>query len=622
MNRSTGNVLLRIGAAVVVCALSAAPQAAAAGDKKCTIGKVAELPITMNSLRPTIPATINGREARFIVDSGAFWSMMSTAAAAEYGLKAHPFHGLQVRGVGGSAEAQVTSIKEFTFAGITLKHVDFLVGGSESGSTGLIGQNLLEKLDVEYDFAHGAIRLFLTENCDKTRLAYWLTGDEPYSELPIDRISATSPHTVGVAYVNGQKIRVYFDTGAFTSLLSLQAAARAGVKPDSPGVAAAGYSAGIGSGTVKSYIGSFASFKIGDNEEIKNTKLRFADTPLLDGDMLLGADFFISHRIFVANKEHKLFMSYNGGPVFNLRAGALAPTTPASPATDAGAGAAGGAPDAAASAASAASATDVAAPAPNADELAREGAALAARRDYEAAVADLSKAIALAPDKPEYHLERANAYWAGGHGDLALPDFDRAVELAPDSAEIRLRRAEFEFGKKDEAAAFADLEAVDRLLAPQSDSRFTLARLYEGHDRMAEAIAQFTLWIANHAVDYRMVTALAHRCWARALLNQDLSAALSDCNTSLRRAQKGDPEYSALYVHRALVRLRLGDYDKAIGDANDALKLKPTNGSALFLRGIAESRKNEAAASAADLAEATRIAPQVADKFARFGIVP
>jgi len=198
---------------------------------------------------------------------------------------------------------------------------------------------------------------------------------------------------------------------------------------------------------------------------------------------------------------------------------------------------------------------------------------------------------------------------------IFLPDFDRAVELKPDSTDAHLRRAEFEFGKKDEAAAFADLDAVDRLLAPQAESRFILAKLYQEHDRMAEAIAQYTLWIANHPVDFRMGNALAQRCRSRALANQDLPAALSDCNTVLRRSKKSDPGYSGLYVDRALVRLRLGD-------ANDALKLKPTNSTALFVRALAEARKNQTGESAADLAEAKRIKPQVADGFARFGIAP
>ena len=37
--------------------------------------------------------------------------------------------------------------------------------------------------------------------------------------------------------------------------------------------------------------------------------------------MLIGADFFLSHRVYVANSQRKLYFTYNGGPVFNLTAG-------------------------------------------------------------------------------------------------------------------------------------------------------------------------------------------------------------------------------------------------------------------------------------------------------------
>jgi hypothetical protein len=33
--------------------------------------------------------------------------------------------------------------------------------------------------------------------------------------------------------------------------------------------------------------------------------------------MLLGADFFVSHRIYVSNAQHKMYFTYNGGPVFS-----------------------------------------------------------------------------------------------------------------------------------------------------------------------------------------------------------------------------------------------------------------------------------------------------------------
>jgi len=34
--------------------------------------------------------------------------------------------------------------------------------------------------------------------------------------------------------------------------------------------------------------------------------------------MLIGADFFLSHRVYVASSQNRLYFTYNGGPVFDL----------------------------------------------------------------------------------------------------------------------------------------------------------------------------------------------------------------------------------------------------------------------------------------------------------------
>ena len=580
-------------------------------EKKCKIAKVVDLPITMNSLRPTIDVKINNRDAKFILDSGAFYSMISSATAAEYNLKTtHAPLGLTVTGIGGTADVRVATVKEFSIVGITLKNREFLVGGSDVGNAGLLGQNLLEQFDVEYDLASGVIRLFHTEDCDHTLLAYWLAPGQAYSSMPIDRIDPWHPHTIGVAYVNDKQIRVEFDTGAFTSLLSLKAAERAGVKPDSPGVVASGYTSGIGRGVTKEYIAPFASFKIGDGEEIKNTKLRIADIGVDNADMLVGADFFVSHRIFVANREHKLFLSYNGGPVFNLSQNrAVASQNSAEDQSDARAGEAKQADDSDASA-------------PRAAELARRGSALAARRDFGPALADLSTAIQLSPNEPEYYYQRADAYRASGQADLALTDYDHVLMLKQDFLPAYIPRAEIKLAKRDSPGAIADLEAVDRLSPKQADLRFMLAELYQRMDRLPAAIEQFSLWIQYHPDDSRMLAATAGRCLSSALQNQDLPTALSDCNTVMHRADKNNENYSFLFVSRGLVRLRQGDYDKAIADFNDALRIMPKNARALYARAVAESRKNNKKESQTDLEAARQIAPQVAEKFERYGIVP
>ena len=583
-----------------------------AADKKCTVSRVVELPITMHSLRPTIPVKINNRDAKFVLDSGAFYSMMSSATAAEYNLKLTPApFGFRVMGIGGSTDAQIATVKEFTLVGITVKNVQFLVGGSEVAAyEGLLGQNLLEKFDVEYDLATGAIRLFHTESCEHTLLAYWLKPGQDYSSMHIDYIDPVNPHTIGVAYVNGQSIRVAFDTGAFTSMLSIKAAARAGIKPDSEGVIEAGYYGGLGRGLVKTYIARFASFKIGDSEEIKNARLRIADMDLGFADMLLGADFFVSHRIFVANREHRLFLSYNGGPVFNLS-------------TDNGAAAAANATERSdAHADGVQPSADAPASAKDAAAIARRGSALAARRNFAPALADLSKAIELSPNEAEYYFERANAYWANGQADLALADFDHVTLLKNDFLPVYLPLAELHLWKKDKAAAMTDLDSLDRLAPPQADLRFSLAELYRREEQFSPAIAQYDLWIKNHPDDSKMVSALGGRCLARALQNQDLAGGLSDCNAAIRLADKKNPDNAHLYSNRGMILLRQGDYRRALADFDADLKLQPKSARALYGRGVAKARMNKRAEGEEDIAAAETLAPQVGERYRHYGIIP
>jgi len=308
--------------AAVLSALSVSPVLAFANV--CKIGKIAELSVTMNGMRPMVSAKINGVDAQFIADSGAFFSVIAPASAAEFKLRtqAAPFH-LVMQGVGGSAEASITTVKEFTLVGVPIHNVQFVVGGSQPGgeAVGLLGQNVLRLADVEYDLSNGAIRLLKPDGCGKAAMAYWAKADQVFSVIDIAWATPLSPHTTGIAFLNGAKIRIMFDTGAGSSVLSLRAAERAGVKTTSAGVVEAGGSYGIGSHTVRTWIAPFESFKIGD-EEIRHTKLRIGEIGNMDADMLVGADFFLSHRIYVASSQRKLYFTYNGGPVFNLTASA------------------------------------------------------------------------------------------------------------------------------------------------------------------------------------------------------------------------------------------------------------------------------------------------------------
>ncbi len=569
----------------------------------------------MAGTRPLITAKINDKEARFVLDSGAFFSLMSAATAAEFNLrlKAAPY-GLKLQGVGGSVSTSIATVKELTFAGALIHNVEFLVGGSEIGGAGLIGQNFLEQWDVEYDFSEGVVRLFKPEGCKKSRLAYWITPGQHYSEMEIEPVRQARLHTIGEGYVNGQKIRVMFDTGAYTSVLSRKAAARAGINLDSPGVVEAGYSSGIGRGTVKTYLATASSFKIGDTEEIKNARLRISESDLPEGDMLLGSDFFVSHHIFVSNSQHRLYLTYNGGPVFNLK------KTPSATAAQAAEAPKDEAPKDEAESDHQASAGPVEQLDP--DALARRGEASAARHDFEHALADLSKAVESRPDDPEYLYQRALVYRQNGQGELALADLDRVLSLNRDFLRAYMPRAEIRFREKNVDGAVGDLDAVDRLASKQDDLRFALAQRYEAMGRFSPAIAQYDLWIQNHPVDSKIVAALGARCLASAIQNQDLAGGLSDCNRAMSIAEKRNPNYSHLFASRALIGLRQASYDKAISDFDTALKAMPKNALALYGRGVAKSKKNKNDAGRADMDAAQALVPKMAEWYLRYGIAP
>ncbi|CAN5668388.1 hypothetical protein BH10PSE14_BH10PSE14_37570 [soil metagenome] len=572
------------------CATFFTPAAASA---KCEVAQLAELKVTMVGAKPMVDAQINGHPVRFVADSGAFFSSISPGSAREFGLSLSSLPpGLQIRGIGGSADAALTRVKDFTLAGIPLHNIPFIVGGSEVGpGAGLLGQNVLGLGDVEYDLEHGMIRLMRAKGCKDLSLAYW-AADRPVSIIETEPRDQLQTHTIGTVYLNGARLRAVFDTGASTSVLSLAAAARAGIRPDSPGVVAAGSSRGLGRHTVPTWIAPFDSFKVG-GEEIHRTRLRIGDIGLPNADMLIGADFFLSHRLYVANGERKLFFTYDGGPIFNI--------TP-NHAVD-GQGEALALP------------TDVKEPT-DAAGFSGRGTAFAARRQFVEAEADLDHAIALAPTESRYFYERAMVRLARREQVRAAEDLDQALKLAPDDPRAHMVRARLRLAAHDRPGALADIAAAEHGMAPASDLRLELGELYESVDAFDQAIPQYDAWLRAHPDDSRKPTALNARCWVRALAGRDLQDALSDCDAAIRAA-RGNASY---LDSRGLVRLRLGHFDKAIADYDAALAIRSNSAWSLYGRGVAKRRLGQAAAADLDIAAALAIAPHLGERFRKLGI--
>jgi tetratricopeptide (TPR) repeat protein len=598
--------------AVVLCGacLASQPLFAASG---CRVGIIAELPVTMNGMRPMITAKINGQDAGFLVDSGAFFNLLSGPGAAQYKLQTEdaPFN-LRLEGVGGSSRAMMTTVKEFTIAGVNVKRVPFIVGGSAfgPGAVGVLGQNLLRIADVEYDLANGVIRLVKPDGCNKAMMAYWAKAQDAYSEMPIDWATAARPHTTGEALLNGAKIRVMFDTGASTSVLNLRAAERAGITSESPGVVKAGRARGIGRRTVQTWLAQFKSFKIGD-EEIQNAKLRFGDLGSLNADMLIGSDFFLSHRIYVASSQRKVYFTFNGGPVFNLaeRLPQVVDAEEGEPPGDSGDSPQPQVPEG--------QPTD-------ASGFNRRGAAFAARHDFQHAIEDLTHACELAPTEPEYFYQRGRAFLGNRQPALAIADFDQVIRLKPDHVPALVLRAGMNLGRLDQSGqgnageVLADLNKASATAAKEDDVHFEIGTLYSRTGAFGLAIEQYDLWLDKHPPEGRTADAYANRCRSRAMLGLELDKALSDCN----RAVKAREDAPFFLDSRGLVYLSMGSYDKAITDYDAVLKIQPKNPWALYGRGLAKLHKGAKGEGDADIAAAKASGPRVVAEAARRGLTP
>jgi len=286
---------------------------------KCELGRVARLPVTMEGLRASVPVTVNGTPTQFWLDSGAFFSIMPKARADALGLPLRaPPEGLFIIGFGGSADVRVATIRSFGIAGATLNNVEFLVGGSDSGN-GFIGLNLLGVYDTDYDLANGTVDLMRAKGCGDANLAHW-AGDKPVTVIDlVPGNSATFNHIYGRGQINGKDVRLVFDTGASATVLTRGAAERLGIDLSAPGVIASAEMGGVGRKSHQSWIVKLATFSIG-GEEIRNTPIRVVDGAVagLQADVILGADFFLAHHIFVVRSQKRIYLTYNGGPVFSL----------------------------------------------------------------------------------------------------------------------------------------------------------------------------------------------------------------------------------------------------------------------------------------------------------------
>ena len=299
-------------------ALAAGPAAAASGD--CKLVRIEEWPVHVERNLPIIDGEINGNKVGILIDTGSQRSFVTRSAVTRMML---------TRTSVGTTGLESVRLEELRIGPAKRKDWSVLVSPEQDFGAGLVslilGYDFFSAVDIEFDLPNRAVRLLQARDCGGTPLAYWTDAKPVEAQL-----QGSAEILVSVA-VNGRPMLAILDTGASVSALTMAESVRLGVGAKTPGVETAGCSTGIGRPALDYWSAPFESFAIG-NEVIRNPTLRIADFTrdtivhqvggreenrfAAQPQMILGMDFLRAHRIFVANSQRRLYLTYTGGTVF------------------------------------------------------------------------------------------------------------------------------------------------------------------------------------------------------------------------------------------------------------------------------------------------------------------
>jgi len=311
---------------------------AAGAQAACNLELSATVPLKIENGRLFIPGAIGEHKVDYLVDLGAPDTLLQEAGH-EFGITPDNFRRLPLKAVMGDAEKQATLGPDadhdvaLAVERLPMRFTGTLPNFGSPLAMASLGMDFFAHYDVEFDVAHKTARLFVPTGCETARLAYWtkqyvVADMVPNITPPLNAAPYTAynfPHIQIRVSVNGQEMLAAIDTGYKDSSLSLAAAHRAGVDVASAQESDAipdvfdGYAS-------RAWVGSFNEISFGAETvtpawmKIHSFNPPAGSAPAVTGgllaktrnagaDMVLGADFLISHRVLVSYSQNKVYFS-------------------------------------------------------------------------------------------------------------------------------------------------------------------------------------------------------------------------------------------------------------------------------------------------------------------------
>ena len=129
--------------------------------KKKVVSEKEVIKFSMNKRVPIIQVELNGKKAKFLIDSGASLNILDKNAAKEYGFKTYSSSDSTVTGIGGAEEILSVGGTDVVINGkkvrMPFKSIDLSNVVSKLGIVGIIGSRWLSQQGYIIDYCDHTI---------------------------------------------------------------------------------------------------------------------------------------------------------------------------------------------------------------------------------------------------------------------------------------------------------------------------------------------------------------------------------------------------------------------------------------------------------------------------------
>lgn len=172
-----------------------------------------------------------------------------------------------------------------------------------------------------------------------------------------------------------------------------------------------------------------------------------------------------------------------------------------------------------------------------------------------------------------WFMKRAQSKLLENDLDQALVDSDKAIEFMPDSAVLYQQRGYMRMEAHDLDGSLKDFDKVIELVPSYAPAYAARGSVYLLKQDYTKAIDDFTR--AADMLPETEPSVRNSRAYARALGDVQLEEGLTDIEIALRLVDKEQSPlpYAAYIDTRGYLYYRLGKYDEALADFDEAIKL-------------------------------------------------